>query len=493
LLLSCFLAVLAGAVLAFGGAEPASGFAAESMLFSLAACSFWLVSLKMPRAPWLSIILLSSYLAVNWFVTRPAPYPATRELMLVGAAVCSFCLAARFAIVPAMCRLLCGSLLILVLLEALYGLVQYLTGWQQIATFKKVQYTMMATGTYINPNHFAGLLEMALPLTFAWALWQFERLAASKSSGRRTATHQSLLASALSGEIAPVCAFFLFATLILAAAILFSRSRMGIFSAFIGVSAVAGFWLAGRRKVQVAVGRHSAVVLLLLMLACVLAAGVWIGMDPVLARFREAGSDFPSRTATWKATIELIREHPLWGSGPGSFEDSFTLVQQKYLTSRFDHAHNDYLELAEEWGLPGAILLFLPAVLIMVRSASAIRRAGLSEEPMLLAGCFGGSLAMLVHSVADFNLHIPANAFLFATLLGLAWALSERLSSREGAQLNLPRERASPSQPTPCRSSCRRNCDSRAAQFARLKCGSPGQSGSALELVSTPLFPARRR
>ncbi len=62
--------------------------------------------------------------------------------------------------------------------------MQYLTGWQQIASYKKVVYTMVATGTYINPNHFAGLLEMALPLTFSWSLWEFERLAAAKLRDR---------------------------------------------------------------------------------------------------------------------------------------------------------------------------------------------------------------------------------------------------------------------------------------------------------------------
>jgi hypothetical protein len=49
---------------------------------------------------------------------------------------------------------------------------------------------------------------------------------------------------------------------------------------------------------------------------------------------------------------------------------------------------------------------------------------------MLLLGCCGSVLALLVHSIADFNLHIPANAFLFAVLLGITWTLSRDLASR---------------------------------------------------------------
>jgi O-antigen ligase len=430
LLALAFLAVLAGAVFSFGGAEPASGFVAEAFLLLLAACALWLHSPHSPRLPWPGIALLFAVLAAEWRAVRPPAYPARAELLLVAAAVCAFFIAARVTEAAAMRRLLCGGVLALSFFESIYGLAQYLTGWQQIGTYQKVEYTMMATGTYINPNHFAGLLEMALPLTFAWSLWGFERLAAAKHPDRLRDSRWPILAALASGEIAPVFALFFFVTIVLAAALLFSRSRMGIFSAFIGLSAVAAGWIANRGKLRVASSRTAVASLLLLVFAGVFAAGAWIGFAPVLARFRNTEHDLPSRIALWRDTIQLIRAHPVWGTGPGSFEDAYTLVQTAHLDKRTDHAHNDYLEFAEEWGIPSAALLFALVGWILVRGVSEYWHGRPSEECMILLGCCGGVLALLVHSIADFNLHIPANALLFAGLLGLTWTISADLASR---------------------------------------------------------------
>ncbi len=430
LLTLAFLGVLAGTVLAFGGAEPAAGSAAEAIVFLLAIFAVWHSSPEPLRFPWPGIALLAALLVAEWSVARPAPYRARAELLLLAAAVSAFLIAMRVSESSGMRSLFCGGLLVLCLFEALYGLAQYLTGWQQIGAYKKLDYTLMATGTYINPNHFAGLLEMALPLTFAWSLWKFDRLAEARLAGRSRDSRGLLLTELLTEEGAPVFAFFLFATLVLAAALIFSRSRMGIFSALAGIGAVAAGWIAYRRKRPVATGGVSAAILLALVLAGVLSAGAWIGFGPVLERFRNTESDLPSRVALWKNTIVLIRAHPLWGTGPGSFEDAYTLLQAADFEHRIDHAHNDYLEFAEEWGIPAAGLLFALVGWVLARAASEFLRARPSKESMLLLGCCGSLVALLVHSVADFNLHIPANAFLFAALLGLAWTLSGDLASR---------------------------------------------------------------
>ncbi len=103
LLALAFLAVLAGAVLSFGGAEPASGFAAETILFLLAACALWLNSSKSPRLPWPGIALLAAVLAAERYEVHPAAYPARSELMLVAAALCAFFIAMRASRKPPRC------------------------------------------------------------------------------------------------------------------------------------------------------------------------------------------------------------------------------------------------------------------------------------------------------------------------------------------------------------------------------------------------------
>jgi O-antigen ligase len=403
---------VAGAVIAFGGTDPASFSSVEIVLFAFAAFALWKERRECPRAWWIGPALLMFYLGCDLAVARPAAYLAREQLLAVGVCLCGFFLAARAARDPAARRTLWTILIALGLAEALYGLLQYLADWQQVLAFKKIDYTAQATGTYINPNNFAGLLEMLLPLVFARALWEFERWSASARASNRGATLW------LRGDSAARFVFSLFGALLLTAALLYSRSRAGIAAAWTGLLFVAAIWTLRRRA-----GRAGAAIVLCLAILT-FAAGAWIGLEPVFTRYRAAEQDLPSRVAVWKDTAKLVRAHPVWGAGPGSFQDAYTRVQTSHLAMRLNHAHNDYLEFAAEWGVPGALLLLALVGGVLASALRNLRRAPRGENWFLLLGCCGGVLSLLLHSAVDFNLHIPANALLFAVLLGLAAALS---------------------------------------------------------------------
>jgi O-antigen ligase len=408
---SSLLGAIAGAVVAFGGTEPASFAAVEILLFVLAACALWIEPHPGPRV-WIGPALLAAYLACEVAVVRPAAYPARVQLLFVAACLCAFALVACAARVPEARRSFWQGLAALGLAEALYGLVQYATDWQQVLAFKKVSYFAQATGTYINPNNYAGLLEMLLPLIFARTLLEFERWTANaRGTGRRSALW-------LREDAGARFAFFIFSSLLLTAALLFSRSRTGIVAAWAGLLMVGAIWSVRRRLLSAGL----AIILGLAMLT--LAAGAWMGLGPVFARYRTAEQDLPSRVAVWKGTAKLIRAHPYWGSGPGSFEDAYTRVQTSDLAARLNHAHNDYLEFAAEWGVPGALLLFALIGFVWVRALAGLRRSARATDWFLLLGCCGALFSLLLHAAVDFNLHIPANALLFASLAGLAWTLS---------------------------------------------------------------------
>jgi O-antigen ligase len=409
-------AVLVGAVvsaaIAFGGTEPASFAAVEILLFVLATCALWIEPRVGPCLWWPGSALLAAYLICDAFVACPAAYLARMQLLAVAACLCGFFLAA-LAARDSEARLFIWTILIaLGFAEALYGLLQCTAGWQQVLAYKKVEYVAQATGTYINPNNFAGLLEMLLPLVFARTLCEFEHWTAqSRGPGRRAELW-------LRADSGPRFAFFLFGTLLLTAALLFSRSRAGIVAAWVGLLLIASIWMIRRRS------RSAAAVIVACLVALTLTAGAWIGLGPVFTRYRTAGEDLPSRVEVWKDTTALIRAHPYWGTGPGSFVDAYTRVQTSHLAARLNHAHDDYLEFAAEWGVPGAVLLFALVGFVLVRAFRGLRRTARAADWFLLLGCCGGVFSLLLHAVVDFNLHIPANALLFAVLLGLASALS---------------------------------------------------------------------
>ena len=298
--------------------------------------------------------------------------------------------------------------------EALYGLIQYLTGWQQIFAYVKKYYLEEATGTYINRNHFAGFLEMILPFVIVLALrWTY---LLSKNTSGRAGTFRKLVSRT---ELVSVV-FWLFLAIVILAALILSRSRMGIISAL--VSLVAILALAGTSTVGPRARAAVAAVFFLGVLGLV----VWIGSDPVMSRFETLGQEYnlsgQSRVSIWHDTLGLIRQHPFLGTGLGSFFVAYTSVQTAFLNLLVEHAHCDYLEVATELGLPGAILVFGSIFWVLAQSA---RRYGKLEERFDKAvslACIGSIGAILVHSLADFNLYIPANALLFTMILAMAWS-----------------------------------------------------------------------
>jgi O-antigen ligase len=306
--------------------------------------------------------------------------------------------------------------------EAFYGLLQYLTGWQQIFAYVKKYYLQEATGTYINRNHFAGFLEMVLPFTAAFALC---RARALYHSPLRGAAKLRILVSRT--EFLSLL-LWLFLAVIILTALIFSRSRMGFGSALaslLAVLALAGTsWFSARMRILVAI----------LFCLSVTAPVVWIGSDPVVARFETLGQEYnqthDNRVSIWRDTVQLIDQHPLFGTGLGTFSVAYRAVQTTFLSLRVDHAHCDYLEVVSELGLPGGILLFGSMFWVLGQSVRHSRKAEKDPDTAVRLGSVGGIVALLVHSVADFNLYIPANALLFTVILALNWSTTNQGKQR---------------------------------------------------------------
>jgi O-antigen ligase len=250
-------------------------------------------------------------------------------------------------------------------------------------------------GPYVNHNHYAGLMEMLIPLAIASALPGLRR-------------HPSAV---LLG----------FGLLIPVASLLLSGSRGGFmaFMAEIVLAAVLVFIYGPRhaRRVVAAVGG-----------AALLAAGllfIWMAPREVAERLAKlGGAAHPSevelghRLAAARDALGIWRDHPWLGAGLGSFETAFPRYLSFPSDARWDHAHNDYAEALADTGLAGAVAILAAIVLFCRLAFGNLRlrhRAGWLPFAAAL-GCSG----ILVHSFADFNLHMPANAAWLAFCAALA-------------------------------------------------------------------------
>src|SRR5262249_1533905 len=118
----------------------------------------------------------------------------------------------------------------------------------------------------------------------------------------------------------------------------------------------------------------------------------------------------------------MIIANPL-GVGVGNFQDRFRQYQTFRPDLLFDHAHNDYLETAAEWGLPVAMAFWSFVAFAAVRATYLFASVHSPEQRGILLACIGAILSIMNHILADFNLQIPSNATLFFTFVGISLAM----------------------------------------------------------------------
>jgi len=289
------------------------------------------------------------------------------------------------------------------LLEATYGIYQYAaTG-------------ALATGTFVNHNHFAGFLEMTFPLGLGYVL----------SLGEWNGSKQkSFLKNLISSDNFQKQILLLFLLSMILLALFLSGSRMGIFSTFLSLVffylAYTGFHRGDAKKSWI----------ILFVLATAILYAFWIGFYPVFERFLKIEQEAPVRTLVWKDMLSIIKDFPLFGTGFGNFSYIYPLYKKAMEKAVvYKYAHNDYLQLIVETGLLGFFSIITALALFLFSSLRFLKQLCQREDYFrffLSLGALSGIVALLIHSLADFNLHIPANALYFAFLIGFTKAVQSK-------------------------------------------------------------------
>ena len=277
------------------------------------------------------------------------------------------------------------ALIVFGALYAFFALAQALTSdgkffWVYTPRFHGAIY-----GSYVNHDHYAGLMEMLVPFPLVVSMGHLLR------GGKR--------------------ALVAFCAVLMASTIFLSGSRGGMLSFVLEIVVFAALTLVQRRNPRVALGLISVCVLVLAFL-------VFLGKGQVLGRLGDLGPGM--RLNVTKDCLRMFSHRPVWGWGLGTFPTVYPSYRSFYTNLFVNEAHNDYAQLLVETGLLGFGLMLWFLVRLYQHGLPTSRRWELRWDGAVSLAALLGCTGILFHSFVDFNLQIPANAALFYVLCGLA-------------------------------------------------------------------------
>jgi O-antigen ligase len=352
---------------------------------------------------WVAVFLGRKDLAIHWnpllgpllgfaaiglaqliFHATASSYLTRVELLKLGACLIVFFLSAQAFRERADLTRLAWFLIFLCFAVSLLGIIQYFTSPDKIYWFRELEGGGAPMGPYVNRNHFAGFLELTLPTGLALLIFRGVR--------------RDLFAMTGLLVIIPLGALIL------------SGSRGGIVSFAFQVG-VLGLLARSRKGPE---GPRIASLGIVALAAVALI--VWIGAGRALERFSTLRpGEVPSarRVSMVRGTLHIFLDHPLKGTGLGTFETVYPRYETAYDGKVVNHAHNDYAEALAETGLLGG-LCGAAFLFILFRQARGNFEADQGHFSRALhAGAITATGGLLLHSFVDFNLHIPSNALLF--------------------------------------------------------------------------------
>ena len=336
----------------------------------------------------------------------PVDYLARWDLFLALGCLVAYLMTSYYFVRAGDRLVLIGVLGTLVLAHVLIGAIQFkqMDNFMLIPWLRRSNWDWRASGFYIYPNHLAGLLEMLCFMTLSVACW-----------GR-----VSNWVRILAGYCALMCLL----------GVALTGSRGGYLSTLFGLLlfGVLSFWVIRRVRPD----RQWPVTLAALCGAGLLVGGALFFMyksSLISERVDTVYDPANMRIFMWKSALEQFKLSPLLGTGSGTFVYYARQFRAPEVQQDPIFVHNDYLHLLAEYGMIGAALGLAFLGMHLTAGWLGLRRIvnhklrsewqTSSNELALVLGALCGIGALLVHSVVDFNFHLPANALIGAVFLGI--------------------------------------------------------------------------
>ena len=391
------------------------GYAAIALASILVvARSFRMIGSGVRLLPLASALLFAGYVAARC-MTSPVEYLARNDLHLILAALAVYLLTACYLNNSQHRWWLLGGIFAFACLHVVCGamqfvwddnfmLLQLLPKASPIPQIFRPDYGWRASGFYGCPNHLAGLLET---------------------------TALFALAACCLGRNRPVARIIYAYTLVMClVGLALTGSRGGYLSVLGGLIAFSALaaWVIkklNREKMWV-------VMLGMCIAAVVLVGGALVFMShSALIQNRVDTVVDPKnlRLFLWAAAMKQFYLNPFFGTGAGTYLFYGRHFRAPEVQNDPIHTHNDYLELLSEYGGVGAALIVVFVLLhlhsgwqgisVIVRRRLRPTQRVFSDELAILMAAFAAVIALLLHSVVDFNFHIPANTLFFAFIFGV--------------------------------------------------------------------------
>jgi len=355
------------------------------------------------------LCLLGIGLAQLIFHLTANPYLTRTELLKLVSYFIVFFLTAQAYRERADLVRLAWFLMFLGFIVSLLGIIQHFTAEGKIYWFRELTLGGDPFGPYVNRNHFAGFVELVLPVGLALLVFRGLHRDAFSMVGLLT--------------IVPLGALIL------------SGSRGGIVSLAFELGVLV---LLARSRKRPEGPRIAAIAIVGLAAVALIA---WMGAGKAVERFsnlRGRDVSLARRATMFRGALHVFLDHPITGAGLGTLVTVYPRYETGYDGKVVDHAHNDYIEIPAETGILGGLCC---AVFLWILFREA-RKNFEAEQGHFSCALHAGAITavggLLLHSFVDFNLHIPSNALLF--LLQSYLATSPALPSESPGRRHRGRE-----------------------------------------------------
>ena len=279
------------------------------------------------------------------------------------------------------------SIVIFAFSLSLFAIIQQLTWNGKIYWFRELRYGGSPLGPYVNHNHYAGYMEMAIPLAIGLIFL-------NKDVNKRLMLG--------------------FATIIMAATVFMSLSRAGMVSLICSLVFLSLILFSKKNP------KHSLPIVSLIVISLLLFLA-YIGilsdaLNRILTLTEPDKLSLEMRPKVWKDSLNIFKDFPILGSGLGTFGNVFPKYKSFGEQVTFLYAENDYLQALTEVGALGFLIILWGIIAFSKTIFKYVKK-----DPVIL--CLVTSVvAIAIHSLFDFNLHIPANAVIFFIVISLLFA-----------------------------------------------------------------------